>query len=118
MKLFWLGAIGYPALELLYRKRTHWSMAIVGGISCTLIGRIRQVKVCRPLQALLCAGSITAVEALCGLVWNRHYRVWDYRQTPCNWRGQICLPFTALWFSLSYALLSVLDATQNHRTIS
>ena len=34
---FVVGAIGYPLLELIYRKRTHYSMAVAGGIGLCLM---------------------------------------------------------------------------------
>ena len=55
------------------------------------------------LGSLIC----TAGELLTGLVFNRDFRIWDYRKLPGNFRGQICLPFTLLWIPLS-ALASIL----------
>ena len=34
------------------------------------------------------------------IVVNRSYGVWDYRDMPLNYRGQICLPFFAAWMPL------------------
>ena len=30
-----------------------------------------------------------------------HLNVWDYSHVPMNFMGQICVPFTLLWFPLS-----------------
>ena len=40
---------------------------------------------------------ITAVELGAGLLLNRRYGIWDYRDMPLNFRGQICLPYSLLW---------------------
>ncbi len=109
MKLFFLGAIGYPALELLYRQRTHWSMALAGGAACSLIGRIGRMRAPRVTRALLCGAGITGVEYLVGCLWNRDYSVWDYRDAALNWQGQVCLPFSLVWCALSYGMLYVMD---------
>jgi uncharacterized membrane protein len=31
---------------------------------------------------------------------NRQFQIWDYRQMPLNFHGQICLPFCLLWLPL------------------
>ena len=103
--LFCLGGGSYVGLELLFRGRSHGSMFLAGG-SCFLIlgklrGQLRTLKL--PLRGLACSGVITAVELATGLVFNRDYRVWDYRDLPGNFRGQICLPFSALWAPLGLA---------------
>lgn len=105
--VFLLGAIGYPIIELCWRRRTHPSMALAGGLAATGLGHIRQTG--RPLwqQALLGGLWITGVEYTVGLIFNRRYQVWDYRRTPLNVRGQICVPYTAAWCVLSAAVLGV-----------
>lgn len=104
---FWFGAIGYPLIELAYRRRTHPSMALAGGLAAALLRRISQTD--RPLwqQALLGGLAITGIEYGIGMLVNRRYRVWDYRRTPLNVQGQICLPFTLAWCALSAAALTV-----------
>ena len=67
----------------------------------------------RPLwqRALLGAGLITGVEFLSGCVLNLWLRwaVWDYSRLPGNLLGQICLPFTLLWFPVSGAAIFTED---------
>lgn len=101
MKSFLIGAIGYPLLELAWRGRTHPSMALAGGLSTALLHRINQTQLPFIKKAILSGAGITGIEAICGLLWNRRHQVWDYRHVPLNWRGQVCLPFTALWCALS-----------------
>ena len=97
MQAFLIGATGYPLLELMTRGRTHPSMALAGSVSATVLHRIARMH--RPLwqKAMLGGMAITAVEALCGAVWNRDHRVWDYRRERLHWRGQVCARFTCLW---------------------
>jgi uncharacterized membrane protein len=47
------------------------------------------------------SGVCTLGELVTGLIFNRDYRIWDYRALPGNFRGQICLFFSALWVPLS-----------------
>lgn len=98
---FLIGAAGYPLLELAYRGRTHYSMAIAGGLSMLLIRRMAKTRCAWPVRILACGAGITGIEYLCGIIWNRRYTVWDYRHQRLNFRGQICLRFTAIWCVLS-----------------
>lgn len=107
MHSFFIGALGYPLLEVAWRGRTHPSMSLTGGLSTMLIHRIGKTCVPLPCKAILCGLGITAVEACCGLICNRQHQVWDYRRMPLNWRGQVCLPFTLVWCGLSAAYLVV-----------
>ena len=102
---FWLGAIGYPLLELAYRRRTHLSMALAGGLASVSLEKISQKD--RPLwqQALLGGLVITGIEYGIGMICNRKYRIWDYRRMPLNVKGQICLPYTIAWCVISGAVV-------------
>lgn len=109
LKAFILGAAGYPALEMLTRGRTHWSMALAGGASTALISQVHGLPIRRSAQALLCGTGITAVEYAVGRVWNQEHQVWDYRRMPMNREGQICLPYSLLWCAMSAGALAVMD---------
>ena len=118
--LMYLGGMTYGALELLWRGRTHGSMFVLGGLCFVLIGKLGRVPspLPIPLRALAAAGMVTALELGCGLLVNREYAVWDYRNLPMNFHGQICLPFTLLWIPVSLAaiwLYDALDARVNAR---
>jgi len=104
---FWLGAVGYPLIELAWRRRTHPAMALAGGLSAMLLRRISKTD--RPLrrQALLGGLMITGIEYAFGRMFNRNYHIWDYRRAPLNVQGQICLPYTLAWCALSAAALFV-----------
>lgn len=101
MRYFLIGAAGYPLLEIAWRGRTHYSMAIAGGLSTVLLHRISRTELRPCMQCVLGGISITAVEAVCGRIWNKHHQVWDYRRMPLNWRGQVCLTYSLLWCGLA-----------------
>ena len=42
--VFALGAAGYAALELLWRGRTHWTMALTGGVVLVGLRQLRRVQ--------------------------------------------------------------------------
>ena len=103
--IFLIGGSSYVGLELLWRGRSHRSMFLAGGLCLLLIGHQEKLspKPPLPVRVLAGAGIITAVELGTGLVVNRDHSVWDYRDLPGNWLGQICLPFSFAWIPLSYA---------------
>ncbi len=101
--LFLLGGAGYVAIELLWRGWSHITMFFAGGTCFLLLGGLENAKprLPLPLRALTGAGIITMVELLFGLLFNRGYSVWDYRNMPGNFHGQICLPFFLVWIPIS-----------------
>ena len=105
--LFYTGGTVYLSLELLYRGRSHGSMFLAGGLCFLLIGHLNRVepKLPLPLRAVVGAAIVTAVELGAGMLVNRQYQVWDYRDQPGNFIGQICPVFSALWIPLSLAAL-------------
>ena len=109
--LFALGGGAYVGLELLWRGRSHFSMFLAGGASLLLIGKLNRVepKLPLPVRAVAGSGIITMVELIAGLLFNRDYAVWDYRNLPGNWLGQICPQFSLLWILLAALVLLVYD---------
>ena len=105
--LFTLGGGAYVGLELLYRGRSHVSMFAAGGLCLLLVGPLGQTKLPLPARLLLGMGIITTVELAIGLTVNRDYAVWDYRDLPGNFLGQICPQFCLLWLPLSAAAMGV-----------
>ncbi len=112
---FLIGAAGYPLLELAYRRRTHYSMAIAGGLAMLLIRHTAKLKCPWPLRVLVCGTGITGIEYLCGIIWNRKHTVWDYSNKPLNVQGQICLQFSAIWCLLSSVMLSTFSLIHKRR---
>lgn len=102
LALFLSGAAIYPALEILCRGKTDFSMAVAGGVCVCLIDRVCNDRLHeRPLSVKCLAGSgiITTVEFGTGVLVNMVLKlnVWDYSQIPLNILGQICFPFSLLW---------------------
>jgi len=103
--LFYLGGLGYFCLELLWRGWSHGSMFLAGGTCFLLLGAINRTHAPLPLKAMAGALAITAVELAAGLLVNREYTVWDYRDQPGNFLGQICPGFTLLWIPVAMAAM-------------
>ena len=101
--LFTVGGGLYVSLELLWRRRSHWTMFLLGGGCFVAIGELGKAlkHVPRAVRAAVGSGVCTAGELLTGMAFNRDFHIWDYRELPGNFRGQICLPFSALWVPLS-----------------
>lgn len=106
---FLFGMLAYPILEILWRGYTHITMAFAGGICFTAIYRI---AVAFPdmnifVSAALGSAAITLTELVFGFVFNiiAGLNVWDYSSRPCNFMGQICLEYTALWYALCVGLI-------------
>lgn len=101
--LFYTGGATYLTIELLFRGRSYGSMFLAGGLCFLLIGQMNHVSPRLSLPARAVAGAliVTMVEFAVGLLVNREYAVWDYRDQPGNVMGQICPLFTALWVPLS-----------------
>ena len=99
--LFCAGGLGYMGLELLWRGWTHRTMFFAGGTCFLLLGRLKD----QPpwIKAVAGSGVITAVELAAGLLVNRQFAVWDYRNAPFHFLGQICLPYSLLWMPVGLA---------------
>ena len=118
--LFYLGGCVYMGLEVLWRGWSHGSMFLAGGICFLLIGHLGELKPALPVpgRMLLGAGIITIVELEAGLLFNRGYQVWDYRDQPGNFLGQICPAFTLLWIPVALAAIVLYDfASQQLRKL-
>lgn len=115
---FSFGALGYGALELLWRGRTHWSMLIAGGLSFLGLGKIGNKMPKGNFLKKALAGSviITTIELLFGLIFNIILKknVWDYSKLPFNFKGQICARYSILWAILSVIIIPVALALDKH----
>ena len=99
LRVIALGGMLYTSLEVFWRERTHWSMALLGGTCLFGLYRmnIRFVRTPRLVKCALGGLMITAAELAVGFTLNRDRRIWDYSRVPLNYKGQICLPFSVLW---------------------
>ena len=102
--LFYLGGFAYMTLEFVWRGRSHGSMFLLGGACFLLIGRLNRLlrRITPALRLMAFSGIITALELLTGLLVNRDHAVWDYRNLPLQFRGQICVPYALLWIPVSF----------------
>ena len=101
-----IGGAVYASMELAFRGRTHWTMAVLGGILFVVIGLFNEVlpwEMSLTLQAVLGSLVVTGVELGAGIILNcwLGLDIWDYSNLPFNLWGQICLPFSALWVLLA-----------------
>lgn len=107
--IFLIGASGYGAIELAWRGHTHWTMLITGGVCFFLIYNLfNLLDDTRPFyKAILGSIIITLIEFIAGMIINVKFglNVWDYSHLPFNLYGQICLPYSFLWFALSFPLV-------------
>jgi uncharacterized membrane protein len=113
--LFYFGGFAYFLLEILWRGRSYGSMFLLGGTCFLLIGEGNRRLTRLPLPVRLAAAAtiVTALELLTGLLVNRDHQVWDYRQMPCNYLGQICLPYSLLWLPVSLMAMGLYTAAAN-----
>lgn len=113
--LFFLtGGIAYPVIEILWRGYSHVSMAVAGGMSLLLINRLCCGKLRSKRLYVKCfagSGIITGIEFATGILVNKVLMlgVWDYSALPYNIAGQICLPFSAIWFFLTIPAIFLCD---------
>ena len=111
---FAIGAVGYAAIEIIWRGYTHWSMVVAGGICFALFSLIAEMLRGRPiiLRAVVCALCVTAVEFIFGLIFNLWLGlgVWDYSYMPLNILGQVCPIFSLIWVGLAIAFMPFVEA--------
>lgn len=115
--IFLTGTCAYPTLEMIWRGRTHSSMAVAGGACLYLIHKVccqRLAGSSLPLRCLAGSGIITGVELATGLIVNRALglQVWDYSGMPLNLLGQVCLPYSLLWFGLALPAMALCESYQ------
>jgi len=109
IKYLILGIIGgftYVLIELLYRGHSHWSMFLVSAFAFISIGLINEfIRWDMELwkQMLIGSGIVTILEFVSGYILNIKlgWHIWDYSNVPFNILGQICLPFSIVWFFIS-----------------
>lgn len=112
--LFLIGGLAYCGIEILWRGHTHWTMGVLGGFCFVIIGGLNnyipwEMKLWK--QAVTGSLVVTSCEFIAGIILNLFLglHIWDYSNMPFNLLGQICLPFTVLWFFLSIVCIFVDD---------
>ncbi len=102
--VFGTGAVGYTAIELLWRGHSHWTMTLCGGV-CLMFMYVTEKHYSQsPVWKRCLAGSlfISSAELLVGFLVNilLKWNVWDYSERFLNLFGQICPLYSGLWFLL------------------
>lgn len=107
--LFAVGGILYGFVEILWRRYTHWSMILTGGVCFTVLYRtFKKITLCSLwLKCLIGSCIITFFEFIAGYIFNirMKLKVWDYSKQPFNFRGQICPFYSFLWGVLTLPVL-------------
>lgn len=115
--IFVIFGISYVSLELLYRGHSHITMFFVGGLCGLLIGLINEYTPKMPIILQMTIGTIivTLLELITGYILNIKLglNIWDYSNLMFNYKGQICLIFSILWFLLSYIVIKLDDYIRN-----
>lgn len=113
--LFLVGFCTYIAIEVCYRGVSYPLMGVCGGIALVVIDKINNHiswDMDILLQCLIGCLVITGLEfifgelALHGII----PKMWDYSNLPFNYKGIICLPFSCIWFVLSFPAILLADA--------
>lgn len=115
----WGGAL-YFLLEVAYKtitghpERISWTMLVLAIVLCIPVERAGyQLPWETPLwlQAAVCAVLVTLVEFCAGCVLNLWFGldIWDYSDIPFNLIGQICFPFSVVWWVLCLLFIVVFD---------
>ena len=112
--IFLLGSLIYSLIEIIYRGYTHWTMTILGGISGAVLYCISADNEPLIFKAISGALMITAFEMITGVADNiiLGWSVWDYSNIPLNLFGQICLPFSIMWFLISLPAIFICRAVR------
>lgn len=112
--LFSLGGAIYYGIEWLFRSYSHPTMFLLGGICFLICGFFNEfLGEDTPLiaQMFLCAIAITTLELVFGYILNikMGLHIWDYSSRRFNFKGQICLLFSVIWFFLGGLAIIVDD---------
>lgn len=113
--IFLFSGSVYYCMEIIFKKShsSHWTMFLLAGFSALFfidgLNDMFSYDMDYLLQIIICATAITIGELAVGLCFNSSYGIWDYRNMPFNYNGQICLPFYFLWMFLSAIFIPFLD---------
>ena len=102
----------YMTLELLYRQYTDYTMFYLAGLIALIIlfsNEWLNYNTDFLVQILFCGTCALIGELICGLIFNADYSIWDYRNMPFQYKGQIQLYFALIWYLLSAIFIPILD---------
>lgn len=111
--IFLFGGILYSLIEVVFRGFTHWSMTVTGGLCLVILYRRFVSRPGEPLMMKCLFGAIviTSLEFIAGCIVNLWlgWNVWDYSGLMFNIYGQVCLPFSVLWFFLTMPVIALTE---------
>ena len=102
----------YVCLELIYRHYSTVEMmfcASLAAIPMLLLNNWFTYDMYYIWQIMICALFATGVEYIFGIIFNRDFHIWDYRNQWGNIQGMICPLFTLLWGLISAGMIVLLD---------
>lgn len=102
----------YMTLELIYRQFTDYHMFYLAGAIGLLLLFINEwlsYDTDFLIQVFICGTMALIGEFVCGIIFNSDYHIWDYRNLPFNFMGQVQLYFAIIWYALSAIFIPVLD---------
>ena len=106
-----LGGMLYGALEILWRRYTHWSMVLTGGTCFAILYSLfKKIAMCSVwIKCVTGSAVITLMELIAGYIFNikMKLKVWVYSRQPLNFHGQICPLYSALWAVLTIPILAL-----------
>lgn len=118
--LWFIIGMVYFTMEGFWRiKQGGWSnisMLVVGGFCGLVVGSINQIprfyKMPIWMQSLIGTLITILVEFISGIFLNKilGLNIWDYTGKPLNIMGQVCLPYSILWFLLMPLAIWLEDA--------
>lgn len=105
--LFITGFCLYITIEVCFRGYSFPLMGCVGGTAMILLDEVNNKiswDIDMSIYGLIGTGLITLFELIIGetLRFFNQLPMWDYSNMPLNFDGVICLPFSIVWFFLSY----------------
>ena len=110
--LFTFSGYIYVCLELIFRGYSNITMMFASSICAIpmiILNNKFTYEIDFLLQLFFCAIFATLVEFIFGMLFNRDYSIWDYRNMPLNLYGQICLPFSLLWMIIAACVIPLMD---------
>ena len=95
---FIIGGLMYMGMEVLFDNTSDRSMGLAGGLAFILCGSFDEwFNLPFWANCLMIASVIMIIEYIFGKIFNRDFKIWDYRHKKFNFQGQICLPFFIVW---------------------
>lgn len=104
-------------IELLYRQYTDYHMFYLAGFVGLIILCINEwlsYDTDFVVQVFICGTCALIGELICGIIFNADYHIWDYRELPLNFLGQVQLYFALAWYSLAAIFIPILDYIDYH----